>query len=74
MLDINKAAFELNLKPKMNINQCIALTIDWYKRYKNESVYGLCCNHINQFLNYPNEITVLEHQWFTFRLYWSILQ
>lgn len=52
MLDINKAAFVLSWEPKMNINQCIALTIDWYKRYKNESVYGLCCNHINQFLNY----------------------
>ena len=39
MLDINKAAFELSWEPKMNINQCIALTIDWYKRYKSESVW-----------------------------------
>ena len=35
-VDITKAVF-IKLETKMNINQCIALTIDWYKRYKNES-------------------------------------
>ncbi|MHB9140358.1 MAG: CDP-glucose 4,6-dehydratase [Paludibacter sp.] len=53
MLDINKAAFELDWEPKMNIDQCIALTVDWYKRYQQESVYDVCCEQINQFLNYP---------------------
>jgi CDP-glucose 4,6-dehydratase len=52
MLDISKAAFELGWKPKMNIDQCIALTVDWYKRYKQEPVYDVCCEQINQFLNY----------------------
>ena len=52
MLDINKARFELDWAPKMNIDQCIELTVEWYKRYQNESVFDVCCNHINQFLNY----------------------
>ena len=52
MLDISKAAFELGWEPKMNIDQCIALTVDWYKRYKQELVYDVCCEQINQFLNY----------------------
>ncbi|MGM1057004.1 MAG: CDP-glucose 4,6-dehydratase [Bacteroidota bacterium] len=52
MLDINKAKFELNWEPKMNIDQCIDLTVDWYNRYRNESVYELCCSQINLFLNY----------------------
>jgi CDP-glucose 4,6-dehydratase len=51
MLDINKTFFELEWKPKMNINQCIALTVDWYKRYQHENVFDLCCEQINKFLN-----------------------
>lgn len=49
MLDINKAVYELKWQPKLNIKQCIALTVDWYKRYQSESVYNLCCEEINQF-------------------------
>ena len=51
MLDISKAVFELKWKPKMNIEECVTLTVDWYKRYANESVYELCCEQINRFQN-----------------------
>lgn len=52
ILDINKAKFELGWEPKMNINQCITLTVDWYKRYQQEDVYDLCSSQINDFLQH----------------------
>ena len=52
ILDINKAKFELGWEPKMNIDQCIALTVDWYKRFQKESVYDLCCTQIKEFLKH----------------------
>lgn len=50
MLDISKAKFQLGWEPRMNIHQCIELTMDWYKRYKQEDVYSICMDEINQFL------------------------
>lgn len=50
MLDINKAKFRLGWEPKMNIDQCIGLTTDWYKRYKNMDVYDLCVEQIEQYI------------------------
>lgn len=50
MLDISKAKFKLGWEPRMNLNQCIGLTVDWYKRYKEEDVYNLCLEQINSFL------------------------
>lgn len=50
VLDISKARFRLNWEPRMNIDQCIALTVDWYKRYKYTSVYDLCVEQIGTFL------------------------
>lgn len=50
MLDINKAKFQLGWEPKMNINQSIELTIDWYKRYKTENVYSICQEQIEYYL------------------------
>ena len=49
MLDISKARFELGWKPKLNIDQTVALTIDWYKRYKSEDVLKLCVEHIKNY-------------------------
>lgn len=51
MLDISKAKFQLGWEPRMDISQCVELTIDWYKRYKNEEVYNICLQQINRFLN-----------------------
>lgn len=50
MLDISKAKFLLGWEPRMNIHQCIKLTVDWYKHYQNEDVYTLCVEQINQYL------------------------
>lgn len=50
MLDISKAKFKLGWGPRMNINECIALVVDWYKKYKTENVYNLCVEEIEKFL------------------------
>jgi CDP-glucose 4,6-dehydratase len=52
MLDINKAVFKLGWKPKLEVAECISLTVDWYRRYKKKAVYDLCCEQINRFRNY----------------------
>jgi CDP-glucose 4,6-dehydratase len=49
MLDISKAKFNLGWEPKMNICETVSLTIDWYKRYLNEDVYGLCLEQIGSY-------------------------
>ena len=51
MLDISKAKLELCWEPLMNLKQCIGLTVDWYKRYKNENVYTLCVEQIEKYAN-----------------------
>lgn len=50
MLDISKAKFQLDWEPRMNIHQCIALTIDWYKRYQDMDVYELCVEQIRKYI------------------------
>lgn len=50
MLDISKAKFRLGWEPRMNITQCIELTVDWYKRYKSGDVFSLCIGQIDTYL------------------------
>ena len=52
MLDITKAKTKLGWKPRMNMQQCMQLVADWYKRYRTENVYALCVEEINKFLSY----------------------
>ena len=52
MLDISKAQFRLGWKPRLDINQCISLTIDWYKSYRSENVYEICVKQIESYLHY----------------------
>lgn len=52
MLNINKAKTRLGWKPRMDMQQCMALVADWYKRYKTEDVYSICVDEINKFLSY----------------------
>ena len=52
MLDISKAKSKLGWKPRMNMQQCMELVADWYKRYQTEDVYQLCIEEIHQFTNY----------------------
>ena len=51
MLDISKAKFQLGWEPQMNIDETAELTVDWYKRYKNEDVYKLCFEQIMKYCN-----------------------
>lgn len=50
MLDVSKAKFKLGWEPRMDIDQCVAMVADWYKRYKTEDVYGLCIEEIGRYL------------------------
>ena len=49
MLDITKAQTRLGWKPRLMTIEAIALTVDWYKRYKSENVYDLCVEEIQRF-------------------------
>ncbi len=51
-LDISKAYFKLDWYPKLDIENTIKYTVDWYKNYKENNVYDLC---VNQILKYINE-------------------
>lgn len=51
MLDITKAGNRLGWYPLMDIDQCISLTADWYKRYNDMDVYDLC---VEQIMNYTS--------------------
>ncbi|MBR3572896.1 MAG: CDP-glucose 4,6-dehydratase [Bacteroidales bacterium] len=50
MLDISKARFQLGWNPRLNLAQTAKLTADWYLRYRQEDVYNLCINQIEQYL------------------------
>lgn len=50
MLNINKAKNRLGWKPRLNMQQCMALVVDWYKRYKSMNVYQLCIEEIEKFI------------------------
>lgn len=50
MLDISKAKFRLGWEPRMNIEQCMELVVDWYRKYQKKNVYQLCAEEINQYL------------------------
>jgi len=45
-LDISKATFVLGWKPKLNIEQAIDMTVEWYKTYKTQNIYDLCVKQI----------------------------
>lgn len=52
MLDISKAKMKLGWMPRMDIDQCMAMVADWYKRYQEVNVYDLCIEEINKYLSY----------------------
>lgn len=52
MLDISKAQFMLGWEPRMNIEQTIELTVDWYETYWDINVYTLNINQICKYVNY----------------------
>lgn len=52
LLDITKAKFKLGWSPRMNIDQCMTMVADWYKRYQKEDIYKLCVEEINKYSLY----------------------
>lgn len=50
MLNINKVKKRLGWHPRLNAKETIALTSDWYKRYRTMNVYDLCVEEIAEFL------------------------
>jgi CDP-glucose 4,6-dehydratase len=50
MLDISKAKFRLGWTPRMNIKECIDLTVEWYKRYSGADCFDLCVSQIKHFI------------------------
>ena len=51
MLDISKVYFRLGWQPRLNLEQTVQMTVDWYKRYNDEAVYDLCVEQINKYIN-----------------------
>jgi CDP-glucose 4,6-dehydratase len=51
ILDISKAKIRLGWKPRMDIEPCIEMTVDWYLKYKSENVYKLCIEEIHRSAN-----------------------
>lgn len=49
MLDISKARFQLGWKPRLDMEQTIGMTVDWYRRYRDTDVYGLCVEQIKRY-------------------------
>ena len=50
-LDTSKARFILGWKPKLNVDEAIKMTVEWYKRYKNEDPLEICKGQIERFLH-----------------------
>lgn len=51
MLDISKAKFQLGWEPRLNIDQTVTLTVDWYKRYQQESVYNMIIDQVCEYID-----------------------
>lgn len=49
ILDISKAKFRLGWEPRMNIDQTLAFTVNWYENYYTVNVYNLCVQQIKEY-------------------------
>lgn len=52
LLDTSKARFRLGWQPRLDLQQTISLTVDWYARYREEDVYALCVEQIRRYLTH----------------------
>ncbi|MCM1989306.1 CDP-glucose 4,6-dehydratase [Oceanirhabdus seepicola] len=48
-LDCTKAKTYLNWRPRLDMEEAIEYTVDWYKNYKTSNVYDLCLNQIKEY-------------------------
>lgn len=49
-LNISKSKKELGWAPKLDINQSIKMTVEWYKRAENENAHNLCIEQIREYV------------------------
>lgn len=49
LLDITKARAQLKWSPRLNLDQCMKMTVYWYKHYRTENVYDLCAAQIGEY-------------------------
>lgn len=54
LLDITKAKTLLGWKPRLDISHTIKLTVDWYKKYRQQDVYQLCLEQIDEYMGFIN--------------------
>lgn len=49
-LDCTKAKTYLNWVPKLNIDEALEFTVEWYKNYNKYNTYELCKNQISEYV------------------------
>lgn len=59
-LDCSKAHHLLNWKPSLRIDQCVELTVDWYRAYTQKNAYDLCTEQIGR---YTDEAKRVGNRW-----------
>ncbi len=50
-LNIEKAKSLLGWRPRLDLDEAIHFTVDWYKRYQKEDVYEICKEQIEKYVN-----------------------
>jgi len=54
-LDINKASSVLGWEPVWDMGTAVAMTIEWYRNYRDRSVHELCARQISAYMQASNE-------------------
>lgn len=50
-LDTSKARFVLGWKPRLNVDEAIKMTMEWYKKYNDaNNIFDFCLRQINNFV------------------------
>lgn len=51
LLDITKARTVLRWNPILSVSEMISWTVEWYRHYRTQDVYDLCCRQISEYEN-----------------------
>ncbi|MBU3101624.1 MULTISPECIES: CDP-glucose 4,6-dehydratase [Clostridium] len=54
-LDCTKSKTYLEWFPKLNVDEAIKLTVDWYKSFKDKDMFDLCVNQIKDYVSKRSE-------------------
>ena len=49
-LDTSKARYLLGWKPKLNIDEAIKMTVEWYKNYHDKNIKKIINDQIERFM------------------------